>query len=756
MSASQQPVDADAVAASRDSLQAALDALAATVKGHADVIPRENAHARALSGIREDVTRLGEKLAEDRLLRLGVVGQVKAGKSSLLNLLLFDGKEVLPKAATPMTASLTHITKSDRDEIEVEYYTKKDWVEIEGHAREYRRRKAENRTARVPDFIQASHELVEMAKKRGLQVGQYLGRQKIEPASVSELNDKLTSLVGSAGKLTPLVKSVSIRCGQGVPDLDIVDTPGINDPIGSRSRRAEKMLVGCDAVLLLSYAGQFMDNVDVRFFERRLPKEGISSRMIIGSKFDSALIDVAHDAGGDLQHAREETARGIATHAKEAVRRLSKKPDNDQPPSAAPEIIFISAMCSKLARTPYGQWDHEERSIFESIRKAYPDWLDTADESNATITEDTKTTLTCLGNQAQVTDHLNNLRHNKEQVIFASNQQIVYKKRVAAGEEVEKLLEGLRIYRKKINEVNAEQLEEQMGAVVRLQHRFTVLIGDEWQKLMESEVAPLREFRREIRAEAKEARKVLKGAVEHRQKTKEERKKGLLNLIGGTMEFWYGPFRATIRGDRSETVTYEEQVLDVSAADSAIEDVNTYVKDGLYDLRNQMFTNAKFVRKSHRSLCSIIANELSNDTDCDVDMLRASLRDAIATVAANARSEIKKGKKYKREELSLTSSRDVDEGLKKARKAIRSAINHATTWIEQAHDELSRIAQTEEDKLVPVAVAFLKKFQEQLKKDIEDRAFKTSRIDSALREIERCWSSLTVGTPPDGTKEATN
>lgn len=771
MSASQQSVDADVVAASRDSLQAALDALATAVEGHAEVIKRENAHARALSGIREDVTRLGEKLAEDRLLRLGVVGQVKAGKSSLLNLLLFDGKEVLPKAATPMTASLTHITKSDHDEVEVEYYTKKDWAEIQEHAREYRRMKAENGTARVPDFVQASHELVEMAEERGLQVGQYLGRQKIEPTSVSELNDKLTSLVGSAGKLTPLVKSVSIRCGQGVPDLDIVDTPGINDPIGSRSRRAEKMLVDCDAVLLLSYAGQFMDNVDVRFFERRLPKEGISNRVIIGSKFDSALIDVARDAGADLQRARDETERRLATHAKEAIRRLSEEPDNDhQPASAAPEIIFISAMCSKLARTPYDQWDHEERSIFESIHKAYPDWLDPADESNATITEDTKTTLTGLGNQAQVTDHLDTLRRNKEQVIFASNQQTVDAKRAAAVKEVDELLEGLRTYRRKVNEVDAEQLEKQRKAAVGLERRLAGMVESAWQVRMEGELAEVVDLRRKLRAEAKKAKKDLKAAVEIRQETETVEKEGFFNAVWRFLGM-----------DRSETVTYEVKVLNTSEVEQVIEEVSAYVNNEIDTLRHKLF-RAKFVHDSSEELRGIVANELTNDfaQDYDFDLIGASLRDSIAKLAADARIKLDRDE-FEVPELSQmgapdseevdaigafqrlwsqiggSDSEQIDAGLSQAREAIREAIDHATEWFEKAADELNRIAQQAKKKLVPVAVALLKESQEQLQKDIEDRAFKTSRIDIALREIEQCRSGLTgVGAPPDGTKEATN
>ena len=555
-----QHVDADAVAASRDNLHAALDALTAAIEGHADdvdVIGPKTAHARAIASIREDVVRLGAKFDGDRLLRLGVVGQVKAGKSSLLNLLLFGGKEVLPKAATPMTASLTHITKSDRDEIEVEYYTKKDWAEIEEHAKEYKRMKEEdeNRTTQVPTFVQASHELVEMAAERGLQVGQHLDTTSVETVPVSDMNDRLTSLVGAQGKLTPLVKSVTIRCAEGVPDLDIVDTPGINDPIVSRSRRAEKMLVGCDAVLLLSYAGQFMEAPDVEFFERKLPQEGISDsdRLIIGSKFDSALIDVAPDAQGDLQVARDDTKRRLESHASEAVQRLAKAAPEKH---GRPKIIFASAMCSKLATTPYDQWDNHEKRIFDSLRKAYPDWLDPADELAGTITDETKEILTALGNEQKIDDHLDEQRDNKGQRIFASNQQKVEAKRTAALKEADELLESLSTYREKINNVNVEHVDQQMKKLEGLEHRLSYMIKGEWSICMARAMEPLTEFRRELRDEIKDAREELGGAVSTRTKTKKKKKKGGWNA---TKRFFGGE-------SGWKTKSYEVQVLNTAAS----------------------------------------------------------------------------------------------------------------------------------------------------------------------------------------------
>ena len=66
-------------------------------------------------------------LKESSFLQIGVVGQVKAGKSSFLNSLFFDGESVLPKASTPMTAGLTVLEYSDRNYFEVEYYAQEDW-----------------------------------------------------------------------------------------------------------------------------------------------------------------------------------------------------------------------------------------------------------------------------------------------------------------------------------------------------------------------------------------------------------------------------------------------------------------------------------------------------------------------------------------------------------------------------------------------------------------------------------------------------
>lgn len=80
---------------------------------------------------------LKEMQAEDRDLKVGIIGRVKAGKSSLLNALIFEGVEVLPKAATPMTASLTILKYAETLSAEVEFYSPKDIAELENEHGRY-------------------------------------------------------------------------------------------------------------------------------------------------------------------------------------------------------------------------------------------------------------------------------------------------------------------------------------------------------------------------------------------------------------------------------------------------------------------------------------------------------------------------------------------------------------------------------------------------------------------------------------------
>ncbi len=249
---------------------------------------------------------LKEMQAEGRDLKVGIIGRVKAGKSSLLNALIFEGVEVLPKAATPMTASLTVLKYANTLNAEVEFYSPKDIAELknehERYVREFNRivdeevkkqKEKQSLSNRAKEGIKnlsnmlninksheaapkenilsdeeivkraeriakdklkgdeklvSSHDQYEKIKKSGL-----FNTEKLDPRiqanSLQELNQKLLQFVGADGKYMPCTKAVRISLNNpNLKDLEVIDTPGVNDPIASREERTKALLKDCDVV----------------------------------------------------------------------------------------------------------------------------------------------------------------------------------------------------------------------------------------------------------------------------------------------------------------------------------------------------------------------------------------------------------------------------------------------------------------------------------------------------------------------------
>ena len=68
-----------------------------------------------------------DKINND-VLTIGVIGQMKCGKSTFLNAFVFQAT-VLPAATTPMTAALSVITYGEEKKLKAEFYTSDEWAE---------------------------------------------------------------------------------------------------------------------------------------------------------------------------------------------------------------------------------------------------------------------------------------------------------------------------------------------------------------------------------------------------------------------------------------------------------------------------------------------------------------------------------------------------------------------------------------------------------------------------------------------------
>ena len=237
---------------------------------------------------KEFAAKLGRFSAEEQRLSIGIMGQVKAGKSSFLNALLFDGRPVLPEAATPKTANLTRIGYGDIPLLEVSYYSADEWQAMEIAAASV----GEHAEARV------ARELVAMARAQQLDVHAILarGNERLPAASVDALVGVLNSYAGENGKYTALVKATRLYLPLDVlKGFDVVDTPGMNDPVQSRTQKTREYMAECDVVFFLSRCPQFLDQADMELLARQLPGKGVKRMVLVACQADSGLMDNGYD-----------------------------------------------------------------------------------------------------------------------------------------------------------------------------------------------------------------------------------------------------------------------------------------------------------------------------------------------------------------------------------------------------------------------------------------------------------------------------
>lgn len=352
----------------------------------------------------------------NRTLKIGIVGGVKAGKSSFLNALLFRGRDILPKAATPMTAALTKISYSEKSYAKIVFYEDKDWNAILQNAATFderletaianeKKRREENAKKdvwgrkiqnnlvavqgdsldqytierlkkNIDEEFRACKELVEMADTRGVVVNTLLGSDQEIPLS-DNLEADLKEYVGADGKYTPFVKYIELGMNEPVlKDLEIIDTPGLNDPIVSRSIVTKRFLKNCDAAFLMSFCGQFMSAQDVTFLLKALPQEGIGHVVLIGSKFDSVLQEKSY-ANMPLLQAMGQLIDKLSAAASDTIQRNSSSTSSQGKRfTKALPPVFISSLLYTAAQKMknHEPLSEEEKKSIVNLAKSYKDF----------------------------------------------------------------------------------------------------------------------------------------------------------------------------------------------------------------------------------------------------------------------------------------------------------------------------------------------------------------------------------------------
>ncbi len=465
----------------------------------------------------------------NRDLKVGIIGRVKAGKSSLLNALIFEGVEVLPKAATPMTASLTILKYADTLSAEVEFYSPKDIAELENeherYVREFNRIVGEevkkqkekqslsnrakegfksfgkafsrNKSDEAPKErvlsdeeinkraeriakselekdtkLVSSHDQCEKMKKSGS-----LNTEKLDPCiqanSLQELNQKLLQFVGADGKYMPYTKAVQISLNNpNLKDLEVIDTPGVNDPIVSREERTKALLKDCDVVFIVSPSGQFLTDSDMDLFDRVSHKEGLQEIYFVASQADSAVgsMSEVEKSNQHLPTAFENAQKALSSQLNNIMEKLIQNYPNQREifeKAIKNGVILASGNCFSMHKDFNNQasWERNQKTeeyhnALRNLRDAYPDAFNSDDKS--------KESLLFLSNMSAIEERLKKAAKEKEKIMSQKLQDYAQSQANNLHSLIAQLFQDLEEEKKRIKNADISAIKEQIKAYEKL------------------------------------------------------------------------------------------------------------------------------------------------------------------------------------------------------------------------------------------------------------------------------------------------
>ncbi|WP_164500400.1 dynamin family protein [Helicobacter pylori] len=489
---------------------------------------------------------LKEMQDTDRNLKVGIIGRVKAGKSSLLNALIFEGVEVLPKAATPMTASLTILKYAKTLSAEVEFYSPKDILELknehERYVREFNRiveeevkkqkekqsfsnrakeglknvskmfsvnksdkevpkervlsdeeineraeRIAKNELEKDTKLV-SSRNQYEKIKKSGLTNTETLD-PRIQANSLQDLNQKLLQFVGANGEFMPYTKAVGISLNNpNLKDLEVIDTPGVNDPIVSREERTKALLKDCDVVFIVSPSNQFLTDSDMSLFDRVSNKEGLQEIYFVASQADSAVLSMSEveKSNQHLPTALENAQKALSSQLNNIMGKLIQNYPNQREifeKAIKNGVILASGVCFSMYKDFNNQasWERNQKTeeyhnALRNLRDFYPDAFSSDDKS--------KESLLFLSNMGAIEERLEKAAKEKEKIISQKWQDYTQSQANNLHKFIAQLLQDLEEEKKRIKNADMGVIKKQIEVYQKLSGNIDMKFREAYEEFI--------------------------------------------------------------------------------------------------------------------------------------------------------------------------------------------------------------------------------------------------------------------------------
>jgi len=726
-----------------------------------------------LTSINGFETAAVNKMEEGRLLSISIVGRVKSGKSSLLNALLFDGENVLPQAATPMTAALTFIRYAPECRAEIEFFSSEDWRVFVRQAKEYdaicaeakaeliaedeermkrakssgrivscreitEQRIADRAKAKLNENFIAAHELVEMAERENLNLDKLLGSEPviIKAKDPVALSGKLEEYVGAHGKYTPIVCSTAIYIND--PRLDgyeIIDTPGTNDPVISRGQRTKQHLKNTDVVLAMSNASNFFNQSDLELLSQNLPQCGVKDFLLLASQFDLTVSEHENKIPRDLPPYKRlvkgfvDVQKVVQESFHDRVEQIARQAVQQKNGDAekwnfllSTKAICVSSMAFILAR----HWDKltdKEKENLARFNEIIPGY--TFDRK---MLED-------FSRMDQVHKELDNVKAKKMQIIAESLKNHVEAGKKGFAEQARSLRNSVQASIEALESKDVAQLARELKVqTTRLEKGRSSLEGcfeDAIFGAHEKFAAILSEIRQ---SKAQFANLTVQSESHTEYRTHDEYRGGT-----GFLDWLLGPKQVT----RAHTVTTR-----YADAYEAVDQVESFANQSRSMLENAIRSAVNVSELKNNISDAILALFENGTEDVDLDMLKEQIKSAVRriTIPDADFGDIDYS-------ASITSkfsgSRVEDSDIDSLRTAQRAALNAVISDLEKKAKEktsaIEKCLKTTMETFVNQLIGDLKADNEKLAEQLKNKETSLKHLKTLIpvaAEIEKAMNDL--------------
>ena len=467
-------------------------------------------------------------------------------------------------------------------------------------------------------------ELLALAHERGLgkeEIKRLLakGQETITVGGLDELMTRMNDYVGNDGHYTPLVKMSHLL--MPLPELqgfDVVDTPGMNDPVRSRTEKTKDEMLRCDVVFFLTRTSQFLEEQDIALLKQQIPQGGVSRIVLVGGQLDSTVLEAGYDRDNlnqTLDYLRDSLAKratAIITPAVQGYESMGKvyagRAAALRRMMAAP--ILSSTFAHGFATWPREQWERDNamRHAYAQINNlarqswgqpelSHKQWLDIANFTplrNAYEDEKRRKEQTLQEKKANLEQ---NTRTSVKEILTNWHQHV--------GKEIEFLRDG------DLVKLNAEQQ--------RMQHQLqniSTTLGDILGKALQEAQQKVDDLHKVLQEDVK------RGAKLHtRQGTETYEKAHKISTVT-----WWKPW-TWLDDDEIVWKTYTRN-YEYIAVDDAIESAQNYERRTAQSIErgfNQLLSKRTLIRRLREALESV----LDSGSGVEGAMLQTALDSAL-------------------------------------------------------------------------------------------------------------------------------